>query len=64
MRAVRQLLELARDAESKQASPESQNSMLGDLDREVVDGILKRFKGVDEVSQIVREVDDDDNQRA
>jgi hypothetical protein len=50
LRAVRQLLELARDAEAKQNLPGAQNS-LGDLDHEVIAGILKRFPGVEEDPQ-------------
>jgi hypothetical protein len=43
LRAIRQSLELAKDAEAKQSAQGTQESMISDRDREVMDGILKRF---------------------
>jgi hypothetical protein len=42
-RSLRLLLELARDAETKQSMSGAQEPVLGDLDQEVMDGIVKRF---------------------
>lgn len=44
LRALRQLVELARDAEAKQNLPGTQNPVLSDVDQEVIEGILKRFE--------------------
>jgi hypothetical protein len=44
LRALHQLLELARDAEARQNTPGSQTTALNELDREVIQGILKRFE--------------------
>lgn len=44
LRALRQLVELARDAESKQQNTVgSETSVLNEIDQEVVAGILERF---------------------
>ena len=45
LRALRQLVELARDAEAKKEVTETQKARIGDLDKEVIEGILKRFQG-------------------
>jgi hypothetical protein len=45
LRALRQLLELAREAEARQSLPAAQNVVLSDLDHEVMQGILERFSG-------------------
>lgn len=42
IRALRQLTDLARDAEIKQVP--SQNTEFKELDREVIEGILRRFQ--------------------
>lgn len=47
LRALRQLVELARDAEAKQNTQAGQAPDLSDLDQGVMEGILKRF-GKDE----------------
>jgi hypothetical protein len=44
IRAVEQLLELARDAEAKQNASVGQDLFLNDLDREVLEGVVKRFE--------------------
>jgi hypothetical protein len=52
IRALRQLVELARDAETKQQASVSQDSALNDLDQEVLEGVLKRFEvGNDESAE-------------
>ena len=69
LRALRQLVELARDAEAKQNLPEAQGPVLGDLDHEVMDGILKRFMKTETEGQEqqlqpeVREDSNGDNER-
>ena len=45
LRALRQLLELAREAEARQSLPAAHNVVLSDLDHEVMQGILERFSG-------------------
>jgi hypothetical protein len=47
IRALRQLIELARDAEAKQQASSGQDPVLSELDQEVLEGILKRFEGTD-----------------
>ena len=42
-RAIRQMVELAKDAEAKRSAHGTQESVIEDRDREVMDGILKRF---------------------
>jgi hypothetical protein len=44
LRALRQLVELAHDAEAKQNIPELNNPVIGGVDQEVIEGILKRFQ--------------------
>jgi hypothetical protein len=51
LRALRQLVELARDAEAKQSLSGTQNPVLSEVDQEVIEGILKRFEQVGERSQ-------------
>lgn len=43
LRALRSLVELAREAEAKQNATGSQDSVLNHLDHEVLEGIVKRF---------------------
>jgi Family of unknown function (DUF5681) len=64
IRALRQLLESARDAEAKQNAPGAQDPAIGELDQEVIDGILKRFEiGEEEKDQELREANHGDDQR-
>lgn len=51
LRALGQLVELARDGEAKQNMPGAQDPVLGDLDLEVMDGIMKRFLKANEDDQ-------------
>jgi hypothetical protein len=44
IRALRQLVELARDAEAKQQASPGQAPVLSELDQEVLQGVLKRFE--------------------
>jgi hypothetical protein len=43
LRALAQLIDLAKDAEAQQNAPGAQEPVLSDLDQEVMDSILKRF---------------------
>jgi len=61
LRALQQLLELARDAEAKQDQPGG-NPALGELDQEVVEGILKRFQTIEDRSHEVIEGGQNDAQ--
>jgi hypothetical protein len=63
LRALAQLVELARDAEAKQSTLASQEPVLSDLDRGVMDGILKRFQETreEEPGQEQRDVQEDNN---
>jgi hypothetical protein len=68
LRAVRQLLDLARDAEAKQSAVGMQEPGTSAFDQEVMDGILKRFlntKGEEqeEEQQPMPEGNDGDNER-
>jgi hypothetical protein len=68
LRAVRQLVELARDAEAKQSAVGMQEPGTSDFDQEVMDGILKRFlntKGEEqqEEQQQMPEGNNGDNER-
>lgn len=63
IRALRQLLESARDAEAKQQTSGAQNPGIGEFDQEVMDGILKRFATEKEEGQELREANDGDDQR-
>lgn len=65
IRALRELLELARDAEAKQSASAVQNTMIEELDQEVIDGIMHRFNSGEETRQELQEraqeADDDDD---
>jgi hypothetical protein len=65
LRALRQLVELARDAEAKHNISETQSPGIGELDQEVLDGILKRFEREKEKEkgEKLREANDGDHQR-
>jgi Family of unknown function (DUF5681) len=45
LRAINQLAELARESEAKQNVPGGEQSQIGELDQEVINGILQRFQG-------------------
>jgi hypothetical protein len=64
LRALRQLLELARDAEATQNLPSPQNAVLSDLDHEVMQGILERFSEVEESDSDTREASNADDQHS
>jgi hypothetical protein len=51
LRALAQLVTLAQDVETKQSMLGMQEPVLGDLDQEVMDGILKRFQETTEEDQ-------------
>jgi hypothetical protein len=57
LRALRQSVELARDAEARPNTPGLQNSATDELDHEVIDGILKRFRAGEEESRAIEEKD-------
>ena len=61
LRALRQLLELARDAEAKQGASGTQDSLLNDLDRQVMESVLQRFQlGQSDIPELeVEHVDDE-----
>jgi hypothetical protein len=61
LRALRQLLELARDAEARQHLPGVQNAILNDLDHEVIQGILERFPEVENSGSDIQEEKDAKN---
>lgn len=61
-RSLRLLLELARDAEAKENAGGVQIPIVGELDQEVIEGILKRFHEEDQQGQELQEVDNDDDQ--
>jgi hypothetical protein len=63
LRALRQLVELARDAEAKQNTSGTQSPAIGKLDQEVIDGIVKRFEGTEAQIQEAQEANDVDDQR-
>jgi hypothetical protein len=63
LRALRQLIELARDAEAKQSLSGEKQPVLTDLDQEVIEGILKRFSTTSEEDQDNQEVSDASNKR-
>jgi len=48
LRALHQLTALARDAEAEQNVRDAQRQDLGELDRDVMQGILRRFQGTKE----------------
>ena len=58
LRAFRQLVELALDAEAKHNATSAQNPEFGEFDREVMDDILKRFQPQEKKKQ------DQDSQEA
>jgi hypothetical protein len=62
IRALRLLLDLARDAEAKQGvAGGEQNPVLGELDQEVIAGIMRRFQESDQQSQEPQEADNGEN---
>ncbi len=67
LRALRQLFELSKDAEARQSAQGSQESVISDRDREVMDGILKRFlktkEGQREEQKELGEGNNGDNKR-
>jgi hypothetical protein len=63
LRALRQLVELAQDAETKQNSAAQRTPETNDMDLEVMEGILKRFQSTSEPTQGPQEVSDDEDQR-
>lgn len=67
LRALAQLVALAQDAEAKQSMPGAQEPVLGDLDHEVIDGIMKRFLRTEEKKpdgqQEAQEDSNGDNER-
>ncbi len=67
IRALRELHDWTRDAEAKQTAPGVQNPVIEELDREVIDGIMKRFreeeKGQEEVQELQEANDVNDDQR-
>ena len=48
IRLLRELVELARDAEDKQSKSGSQDSTISDLDQEVMESFLRRFQPMGE----------------
>jgi hypothetical protein len=44
IRAFREVRELARDVEAKQNASETQNPVIEELDQEIIEGIMRRFK--------------------
>ena len=66
LRALAQLVVLAQDAEAKQSIPEGREPVLGDLDHEVMDGIMTRFlkrREKEKEEPEVPEGTNDDNER-
>lgn len=66
IRALRQLIELARDAEAKQNASAVQNPVTNELDQEVMEGIIERFREEEkeeEKNQEPHETNDADDQR-
>ena len=64
IRALRQLLDLARDAESKQNLAATQDPVLVELDMDVINGILERFKKTGGPSQDLPEGEHHDDDRS
>jgi phosphoenolpyruvate carboxylase len=64
LRAVRQLVELARDAEAKQKASAVQRPTTDEFDQEVIDGIVKRVNREEEESQTLQEADYVEDQRS
>ena len=67
IRALRELLELARDAEARQNAPGVQNPVIEELDQEVIDGIIQRLNpgedGGQEPQEATQEANDVDDQQ-
>ena len=63
IRALRQLLESARDAEAKQNPSGGQHPVIEELDQEVIDGILKRFQEGEDEDQELQKANHGDDQR-
>jgi hypothetical protein len=66
IRALRELLELARDAEARQNTPGVQNPVIEELDQEVIDGIIQRLNPGDgglEPQEATQEANDVDDQQ-
>jgi hypothetical protein len=67
IRALRELLELARDAEARQNAPGVQTPVIEELDQEVIDGIMQRLRAVkedgQEIQDATQEANDVDDQR-
>lgn len=63
LRALRQLVELAQDAEQKQSQAATQNNGFNDLDQEVMEGILLRFRSTAEDLAASEEADNDNVRR-
>jgi ribosomal protein S20 len=61
IRALRQLLESARDAEAKQNAAAVQNPVIEELDQEVIDGIMQRFNPAEEEGQELQETTQETN---
>ena len=51
LRALRELVDLARDAEAKQSQLQGSELILGELDREVMEDILRRFQPTEDNKQ-------------
>jgi hypothetical protein len=66
IRAIRELLELARYAEARQNAPGVQNPVIEELDQEVIDGIMQRLnpgeEGGQELQEAAQEANDVDDQ--
>jgi Family of unknown function (DUF5681) len=66
IRALRELLELVRDAEARQNVPGVQNPVIEGLDQEVIDGIMQRLnpgeEGGQELQEAAQEASDVDDQ--
>jgi hypothetical protein len=61
--ALRQMVVLAREAEVKQGTLETENLDIGDLDQEVISEIVKRFQQGEEQGQDPQVVANYDDQR-
>ena len=64
LRALAQLVALARDAEDKQSMLGVQEPVISDLDQEVMEGILKRFLNTTEEQAEGEEENNGDNERS
>jgi len=67
IRALRELLELARAAEARQNAPGVQNPVIDELDQEVIDGIMQRLnpeqEGGPELQETTQEANDVNDQQ-